>query len=92
MKDFFSILSDIIGYIVDLRIFDIPLILAYTGVTAVFSYCTAMIIIGFPCAIYKDVFKKEINDEKEDAVTKYVAICLFVILSIILLCELATES
>lgn len=92
MESIFTVLSDILEYLVNLRIVDIPRIIAYTGVLAVFSYCAAMIVVGFPVAIYKDLAKKEVNSEKEDKVIKYVAICFFVIFSIVLLYEQATRS
>ena len=87
MKDLFNVLRDILEYLFNLKIVDIPRILAYTGILACGSYMAALIIIGFPCSIYKDLTKKEINDEKEEKVTKYVAVCLFVVFSLGLLYE-----
>lgn len=79
-KNFFGIIRDIVDYIFNIKVFDLPLLIAYLGVSAIVGYCASLILIGFPCSIYKSITKKEINDEIENKVIRIVAICLVIVL------------
>ena len=78
IKSVFEIVSNILGYIFDIRLFDIPMIFLYVLISGGIGYCTALITIGFPCTIYEEITKKKINDETESKITAIVAICVSV--------------
>lgn len=77
-KNFFSMISDIVYYIFNIKLIDLPLLIAYFGISVLVGYCASMILIGFPCSIYKSITKKEVNEEIENKVIRIVAICLVI--------------
>ena len=91
VSDLFKICSDILNFIFDLRLVDVPLLIFYVGLCGMFGYCVSMIIIGFPCSVWEAVTKKKIPDEKQDKVIKILSICLFVIFLLGLLYDLSTK-
>jgi hypothetical protein len=70
---------DIIHYIFNLHITDIPYLIFTIGISGVIGYIVSMIIVGVPCAIWEAVTKKKTQDEKQEKVIKIIAICLSVI-------------
>lgn len=80
IKNAFYFIVDIFDYIFDLRITDIPRIIAYIGASALIGYCTSLILIGFPCSVWEALTKKKVNDEMQKKVIRIVAIILFVLL------------
>lgn len=91
IKNIFEIIGGILSYIVNIKLFDVPELIAYLAVYAVFGYCASLILIGFPCSIFKDITKKKINEDLENKITRIVAICFVVILWTMLLYHLSTE-
>lgn len=87
VSDIVHLIIDVIYRILDIRIIDIPLIIAYVGVIAMIGYIASLIIIGFPCTIIEAITKKKIPDEIQNKIIRIVAICLDVILAIMLLME-----
>jgi uncharacterized membrane protein YiaA len=87
IKRIIDILGNIFSYIANIKLFDIPLLIAHLVLSAVVGYCASLILIGFPCSIYESIAKKKVNDEK---VIKIVAICFIVVLWGKLLYELST--
>ena len=87
IKRIIDILGNIVDYIFNIKLFDVPLLIAHLALSAVVAYCASLILIGFPCAIYESISKKKVNDEK---VIKIVAICFVIVLWGKLLFELST--
>lgn len=87
IKRIIDILGNIFSYIANIKLFDIPLLIAYLAVSAMVGYCASLILIGIPCSIYEAIAKKKVNDEK---VIKIVAICFVIVLWGRLLFELST--
>lgn len=87
-REIFEIIGDMVKYIVNIRLIDLPDLIVDVGLSALVGYCAAMILIAFPVAVYETITKKNVNDEIEDKIIKIVAICFF----IILLCWLLYES
>ena len=81
-------IKQIFDYIVNIKLFDVPLMLAYLAISAIVAYCASLILIGVPCSIYESIAKKKVNNDK---IIKIVAICLIVILYGRILYELATK-
>ena len=80
-KILFHATLDILDYILNLRIVDIPLTIAYIGVIALMGYITSMIIIGFPCSIIESITKKKpFTFERENKIIRIVSICIDVII------------
>ena len=49
-------------------IFEAPYQLLYLLVLVCFSYCAALILIGFPCSIWESITKKKVNEDIEKKV------------------------
>lgn len=81
----FDVAIDMLFYIFNIRIADIPLHIAYLGMIVCLGYCGALILIGLPCSIWEEITHKKVDHEKEKKIIFRVAICLDVIL---LLCFL----
>lgn len=92
MNNFIYIISDILEYIFQIRIADIPLHLAYLGINIFVSYCIAMIIVGIPVSIYESITKKEIPHKHQEKIVKITSVCLIVIIGLRLLYELASKN
>lgn len=91
IKRIIDIFGDILDYIFNIKLFDVPALIAYLAVSAGMGYCAALILIGFPCTIYESITKKKINDDIENKVIKIVAICFVIILWSRLLYELSSK-
>lgn len=87
--DFIGMLMSTIGsaisYIVSIKIYDIPLHLFYLAALITCSYCVSVIIIGFPCEIYKKISNKEIKDGFDDKLIRIGTVCFTVIFALLLL-------
>lgn len=81
-------MKEILTYIINIKLFDVPLLLAYLAVSAVIGYCASAILIGVPCSIYEAITKKKVNNDK---IIKIVAICFVVLLYGRILYELSTK-
>lgn len=90
-KSFFDILGEIIDYIFNIKLFDLPRLIVYLGVSAGIGYCLSLIVIGFPCSIYEEVTKKKIKAGLEDKLIRIGTIFFISILWLRLLYELATK-
>ena len=88
IKRIIDILGTILDYILNIKLFDVPLMLAYLAVSAIVGYCASLILIGVPCSIYETITKKKVNNDK---IIMIVAICFIILLYGRLLYELATK-
>lgn len=91
IKSFFAIVGEVLSYIINIELIEIPRLIGYLAITAVMSYCVALILIGFPCGIFQDITKKKINDDIENKVTRIVAICFVIVSWAMLLYQLSTK-
>ena len=89
-QNLLEIVFKAIGYIFEIRLFDIPRLIFYVGVAALISYATAMIFIGFPITFYEHFSKKKVNSDKEDKVIKIVTIILTCFFTLVVLYQMAT--
>lgn len=75
-----NMLADIISYIVDyilnIKLFEIPALLFYILAITTISYCCALILVGFPCTVLKEKLKASINEDVERKITIVVSVCL----------------
>lgn len=72
-------ITNLITYIFDIRWHEIPLNLFNLAMLIAFSYMAGMILIGFPCAIWRGIAKKgNTPSEVEEKITKIVAGCIAV--------------
>lgn len=61
--------------------------IVYSVLSILFAYCGAMILIGFPCSIWKAITKKKVNDDIQDKIIKIATIFLSIILILRLIYE-----
>lgn len=87
----FEFIGKIFTYIINLKLSDVPLLVAYLGISAGTGYCASLILIGFPCSAYEAITKKKINKDIENKAIKIVAICFVIVLWIIILYELSSK-
>ena len=90
MNDIFNIISEILDYILNLKLFDIPLHLLYAMMIIAMGHCIGMIIVGFPISIYEELAKKEIKNETKEKIEWCVSVFFIIILSIAFLYSFAT--
>lgn len=90
VKRIFVIIGDIINYIFEIKLFDVPYLVASLAIGALIGYCASLIVIGFPCSIFEAITKKKINDEVKNKIIKIVAICFVAILWFVLLHQLSS--
>lgn len=64
--------------------------IAYLGIIAMYSYCVAMILIGFPCSIWEAITKRKVNRDAQQNVISKVAIIIGISLVFRLLYEKVT--
>lgn len=76
---------DIIDNIINLRIIDIPIIIAYGGVTIGISYIVSFFVVGVSCSIIEALTKKKVPDEKQEKIIRIFTACLSIIFIIYLL-------
>jgi hypothetical protein len=91
IKRIFAIAGDILSYILDIKLFEVPRLIGYLAITAVFGYCAALMLIGFPCSIFQDITKKKINNDIENKITRIVAICFVIVFWTMLLYHLSNK-
>ena len=58
----------ILNYIFDLRLFDVPIALAFLGIIILFANIVTRIVIGILFTIWKEITKKEIECELEEKI------------------------
>lgn len=58
-------IGDMLYYIVDIRLFDVPRIIAYVGVCFLVAYIAESIIFGIPIVIWEAVTKKKLSFDKK---------------------------
>jgi hypothetical protein len=61
MNDFLYIIEEVLHYVFNLKLFDIPLHVLYAMVIIAMGRCLGTIIVGFPISIYEELTKKEIK-------------------------------
>ena len=86
-KSIFEIISDMVFYIFDIKISEIPLHIAYVGVIALCSYCASSFLIGFSCSVWETITKKKVNEEIQSKIIHILAMCLSIMFSLRLLYE-----
>ena len=79
-KSILEIIGDMFKYILDIKLSQIPLHIAYVAVSFGIGYCISLIVIGFPCTVYESITKKNINDDIQNKIIRIVAICLGILL------------
>lgn len=92
IENIFDIISRIFDYLLDLKIIDIPLHIAYFGVTIGLAYCVATIVVSFPCSLWEAITKKKLNDDKQDKVIHIFTVLFAIIMLMVLLNELAIKN
>ena len=76
----FTSIKNLLEYIVDIRLFDIPTIMICLVALFAFSYIVGMILVGFPCVLWRAIRKKENSrSEAEEKVTFIVSACVAVV-------------
>lgn len=80
IKSIIEIVSNAVIYILNIRLHEIPRILAYIGISAGIGYCAALILIGFPCSIWEAITKTIINDDKQGKVIFRISVLLTIII------------
>ena len=86
-----SDLGKMIEYLVNIRIVDLPLIIAYVAIMGAAAYCASMIIIGFPVAIIEAILKRKLDTKKEKKVIIVAGVVLFGFFVFRLLWEVAVK-
>lgn len=89
-KKWFEIIGNMISYVFDLKIVDIPEVIAYLGLSGLFGYCAAMIIIGFPVTVWEYFTKKKVRQETESKAIATTSVFLAVAMILRLLYEQVT--
>ena len=95
LKFLFGILKfafDIIGYLLNIKLMDIPRHLAFFGISCGFGYCAALFVIGFPVSLWEAFTKKQVDKDKEDIVIRYTAILFSVALVLCVISALMQEA
>ena len=64
--------------------------IAYLGIIAMYSYCAAMILIGFTCSIWEAITKSKVNGDVKQNIISKVAILIGIVLVIRFLYEEVT--
>lgn len=72
----FEVVSTIITYIFNVKLFDIPIHFMYALVSGVIGFCTAMILIGFPITIWEHFTKVKVREDIQNKIVGFVAICI----------------
>lgn len=62
-KEWRELAGDMLTYILNIRLFDLPRHIAYVGVIALFGYCGSLFIVGFVCAVLETITKKKVKCE-----------------------------
>lgn len=91
MKSIFEVIEKMVSYLLDLKLFDLPLIFFYILEVVVIGYCASLVLIGFPCSVWNELAKKKISDEIESKITRIVAICIGIVLCLSLLYEVSAK-
>lgn len=78
---------DVFGYLLNIKLYQIPRHIAYLGISCGFGYCAALFVIGFPVSLWEHFTKKQVNKDKENKVITYTAISFSVLLILRLLYE-----
>ena len=89
MNDIFNILGKILHYIFNLKLFDLPLHIAYMVVVALVGYGMGAFFVGFPISIYEELTKKEVKAKEK--IKHHARLFFSIVLGIRLLYELATK-
>lgn len=92
MENIFSFVVDILSYILNLRLTDIPLLVAYIGISIAIGRCLGIIVISFPISIYEEFAKKKVDYEKQENIINKVSACITIIIILFMLCGLATKN
>ncbi len=76
MENVFNVVSNMLSFIFDIRLFDVPLYLFYIGISCMIGYCISMFLIGFPCSIWEAITKKKVNEEGREKIVFILTVCL----------------
>ena len=71
-----EILWDILGYILDIRLHEIMLHIAYAGVCFLIAYVIQSVIFGFPISIWEAITKKKKPFETKEKISFRITIIL----------------
>lgn len=82
-----EIVSEMISYVLNITISEIPIHIAYVAISGLLGYVTAMIMVSFPCAIWEGLTKKKVNDDAQEKAICVTAIVLFIFILIYFLYE-----
>ena len=87
IKNIFIIIGDIIEFIFDIKLFDVPLLLLYVLVIFGIGYFASEVLIGFPWTLVEEITKKKINHELQNKIIELATICFGIIIIFILFAE-----
>ena len=88
MNDIFFIISEILHYIFNITITEIPLHIGYTVVIFLVSYGLGAFIVSFPISIYEEFTKREVK--AKDKIEHHARFFFSIAMGIWFLYELAT--
>lgn len=83
-------LGDMLDYILDIRLFDVPRIIAYVGVCFLVAYIAESILFGIPIAIWEAVTKKKLSFDKKEKFSFGMTIVFGLVLTLQMLYTAAT--
>ena len=86
-KDIFEIIDEVLDYIVNIKVVDLPYNIAMVGAVLCASYCISMFVIGFPCSLWETITLQKLDDKKKNKVIRTVATLLAIVMLIMLICE-----
>lgn len=83
-------LRDMLYYILDIRLFDVPRCIAYLGICFLIAYIAESIIFGIPIAIWEAVTKKKLSFDKKEKFDFRITIIFGIALILQMLYDCAT--
>ena len=71
-----NIISDMFSCILEIKLVELPQLIALIGVSGMVGYCVSMFLVGFPCSVWEAITKKKINEDIQNKIICIFAICL----------------
>ncbi len=72
----FEVIGNILEYIINIKLLDVPNLIIYIGASVTVGYCTSLIVIGFLFLVLKSLTGNSIKNNIETKITHIATIIL----------------